>query len=140
MHHVKMIIKNKHICPQIIIGYNSMWRYRYYVLRSRKITFVYLHQRIFVQKCAYSEITQRILLQNRGHSDWCHQWIKNCLPFCSTSVHPVLFDLLFFVQCFLDHCLSLCPFSIDHSVVCPSSIYGCGIFRPFLYVHIYFLV
>ena len=26
--------------------------------------------------------------------------------------------------CFVDHCLSFCPFSSGHCVVCPSSIYG----------------
>ena len=26
--------------------------------------------------------------------------------------------------CFVDHCLSLCPFYFGHCVVCPSSIYG----------------
>ena len=26
--------------------------------------------------------------------------------------------------CFVDRCLSFCPFSFDHCVVCPSSIYG----------------
>ena len=26
--------------------------------------------------------------------------------------------------CFVDRCLSSCPFSLDHCVVCPSSIYG----------------
>jgi hypothetical protein len=26
--------------------------------------------------------------------------------------------------CFVDRCLSFCPFSCGHCVVCPSSIYG----------------
>jgi len=26
--------------------------------------------------------------------------------------------------CFVDRCLSFCPFSFDHCLVCPSSIYG----------------
>jgi hypothetical protein len=26
--------------------------------------------------------------------------------------------------CFVDRCLSFCPFSFGHCVVCPSSIYG----------------
>jgi hypothetical protein len=39
--------------------------------------------------------------------------------------------------CFVDRCVSFCPFSIDHCVVCPSSIktdsdYPCGILKPFL--------
>ena len=45
-----------------------------------------------------------------------HLWYRNCLPFRSTEVHLrvlvgfVFFDLLFSVQCFVDHRLSLCPF------------------------------
>jgi hypothetical protein len=34
------------------------------------------------------------------------------------------------VYCFVDRCLSFCPFSFCHCVVCPSSIYG---FRLFLW-------
>ena len=34
--------------------------------------------------------------------------------------------------CFVDRCLSFCPFSFDHCVVCPSSIYELGIFKLFL--------
>ena len=30
---------------------------------------------------------------------------------------------LVFLSCFVDRCLSVCPFSFDHCVVCPS-IYG----------------
>jgi hypothetical protein len=26
--------------------------------------------------------------------------------------------------CFVDHCMSFCPFSFGHCVVCPASIYG----------------
>jgi hypothetical protein len=31
--------------------------------------------------------------------------------------------------CFVDRCLSLCPFSFGHCVVCPSSIYGFWLLR-----------
>ena len=37
---------------------------------------------------------------------------------------------------FVDHCLSFCPFSLDHCVICPSSNYELGlpfnIFKLFL--------
>ena len=48
-----------------------------------------------------------------------------CLPFQSTYVHPrvrVTRSLVLCV-CFVDRCLSFCPFSFGHCVVC-SSIYG----------------
>jgi len=32
----------------------------------------------------------------------------------------VLLDLLFSVKCFVDRCLSFCPFSLGHFVVCPA--------------------
>jgi hypothetical protein len=39
--------------------------------------------------------------------------------------------------CFVDHCMSFCPFSFGHCVVCHSSIYGfwfpVGIFNLFLF-------
>ena len=35
-----------------------------------------------------------------------------------------LLDLQFSVQCFVDCCLSFCPFSFGHFCVCPSSIYA----------------
>ena len=35
--------------------------------------------------------------------------------------------------CFVDHCLSFCPFTFDHCVVCPST-YPFGIFKLFLYL------
>jgi hypothetical protein len=51
-----------------------------------------------------------------------------CLHFRSARVHPrflVLFVLLNLVYvCFADRCLSFCPFSFGHCVVCSSSIYG----------------
>jgi hypothetical protein len=52
----------------------------------------------------------------------------NCLPFRSTWVHPrfgvrVTRSLVLCV-CYVDRCLSFCPFSFGHCVVCPSSIYG----------------
>ena len=39
--------------------------------------------------------------------DWCHQWSRNCLPFCSTRVHPQFVEVfallnLFSMQCFVD--------------------------------------
>ena len=39
--------------------------------------------------------------------------------------------------CFVDRCLSFCPFSFGHSVVCPSSIYG--FWLPF-YIFKHFLL
>ena len=35
--------------------------------------------------------------------------------------------------CFVDRCLSFCPFSFGHCVVCSSSIYGCWL--PLWYLH-----
>ena len=35
----------------------------------------------------------------------------------------VLLDLCFYVWCFVNRCLSFCPFSFGHCLVCPSSIY-----------------
>ena len=55
---------------------------------------------------------------------------RNCLPFWRTEVHPqvlvgfVLLTPLVVCVCFEDRCLSFCPFSFGHCVVCPSSIYG----------------
>ena len=52
--------------------------------------------------------------------------VRNCSPFRSTRVHPqflvgfVLLDLQFFMQCFVDRCLSFCPFSFFNFAVCPS--------------------
>ena len=40
----------------------------------------------------------------------CFQW-GSCLQF-------------YLCVCFVDRCLSFCPFSFGHCVVCPSSIYG----------------
>ena len=130
-----MIIKNKHIpvCPKIILGCSSMLRYRYYVPSSREMTYVYLRWRIFVQKCAQSEITQRILLGGAGtaypyrtaESVPGFQWGSCC------SIFSFLCSVFYFILCSL--ALFLC-------CVCFSTIYGCGIFRPFLYVHIDFLV
>jgi hypothetical protein len=55
--------------------------------------------------------------------DECHWWIRNCIT-SSTRVHSrflVSFLLLNLtsVKCFLDNCVSSCPFCI----VCPSSIH-----------------
>ena len=36
----------------------------------------------------------------------------------------VLLDLLLYRVCFVDRCLSFCPFSFGHCVVCPSLMYG----------------
>jgi hypothetical protein len=40
--------------------------------------------------------------------------------------------------CFVDRCLSFCPFSFDHCIICSALIYGydyiCGIFKLFLVV------
>ena len=50
-------------------------------------------------------------------------------------VRFVLFDLLFYVWCFVDRCLSFCPFSFGHCVACHSSVSGCpplGVFKLFL--------
>ena len=50
-------------------------------------------------------------------------------PVRSTRLNPrvlvkfVLLDFLVLCKCFVDRCLSLCTFSFDHCVVCPS-IYG----------------
>ena len=38
-------------------------------------------------------------------------------------VEFVLLDPSSFVKYFADHCLSFCPFSFGHYIVCPSSIY-----------------
>jgi len=40
-------------------------------------------------------------------------------------------SLILFV-CFVERCLSFCPFSFSHCVVCPSSIYGFWLFVNFL--------
>ena len=50
----------------------------------------------------------------------------NCLPFRSTWVFSevrVIRSLVLCV-CFVDRCLSFCPFSFGRCVVCPSSIYA----------------
>ena len=55
-------------------------------------------------------------------------WRRNCYPSGTPEFTPgfsgdrVTRSLVLCV-CFLDRCLSLCPFSFDHYVVCPS-IYG----------------
>ena len=57
-------------------------------------------------------------------------WSRKCLSFRSTRVYPqflvclLLLNLLFSVQCLLDHCLFFCHISFGHCIVCPSSIYG----------------
>ena len=55
----------------------------------------------------------------------------------------VLPDILFSLWCFVDRCLSFYPFTFDHCVICPSSIYGLplpfGIFKLFLYLMLYFV-
>jgi len=38
---------------------------------------------------------------------------------------------------FVDRCLSLCPFSFDHCVICPS-IYGCWL--PICYLQILLII
>jgi hypothetical protein len=45
------------------------------------------------------------------------------------SLPPVYYgflvhNLLVFVLCFVDHYLSFCRYSVDHCIVCLSSIYG----------------
>ena len=52
-------------------------------------------------------------------------------PFRIIRVHPrllvglLLLNLLFSVSCFVDHCLSFCPFFFfGHCIFCPSLIYG----------------
>ena len=40
-----------------------------------------------------------------------------------SGVRVTLYSLIVCV-CFIDRCLSFCPFSFGHCVVCPSSIYG----------------
>jgi hypothetical protein len=49
------------------------------------------------------------------------------------SVRQVLKSLVLCVD-FVDHCLSFCPFSFGHCIVCSSSIYGVWI--PLWYLHI----
>ena len=46
----------------------------------------------------------------------------------------VLLDLWFCVWCFVDRCLSFCPFSFGHCVVCPSSFGHCVV-CPFSFGH-----
>jgi hypothetical protein len=55
---------------------------------------------------------------------------KELQPFRNTWTHPPNFSgvrvtrsLVLYV-CFVDRCLSFCPFSFGHRFVCPSSIYG----------------
>ena len=75
-----------------------------------------------------------ILVENRciknlqGHT---YMTYVNCLPFRSTWIHPLLLvEFVFMTRslvlcvCFVDRCLSFCPFSFGYSVVSPSSIYG----------------
>ena len=56
--------------------------------------------------------------ETRVAHDVYHLWSRNCVPFLSTwfLVRFVLLDCLFSVH----YCLSLCPFSFDHCVICPS--------------------
>jgi hypothetical protein len=54
---------------------------------------------------------------------------KLFLPFRSTSVHPGFSGVRItrssvLCVCFVERCISLCPFSFDHCVVCAASIYG----------------
>ena len=42
-------------------------------------------------------------------------------PLVISGVHVA--RSLDFVYCFLDHCLSFCPISLGHCIVCPSEIY-----------------
>ena len=44
-------------------------------------------------------------------------------------VRFVLLDHLFSVQCFVDRCLSFCPFSLGHCVVCHSPFCGFWLYR-----------
>ena len=40
-------------------------------------------------------------------------------------IHPLNLKIFaLFVQCFVEHCLSRCPFSIRHCIVCSSKTYG----------------
>ena len=50
----------------------------------------------------------------------------------------MLLNLLFYVSCFVDRCLSFCSFSFGHCVVCPSSIYG--FWLPLWYIQTLFLM
>ena len=60
--------------------------------------------------------------------------------FGTPEITPVSFEGFMFlyvsVQCFVDHCLSSCPFSVGHGIVCSSFImvsdYPCGIFIFFI--------
>jgi hypothetical protein len=42
--------------------------------------------------------------------------------------------------CFVDRCLSFCPFSFGHCVVCPSSIYGFWLPLWYLQTLLYFVL
>jgi len=64
---------------------------------------------------------------------------RNCLPFRSTWVFSGVrvTQSLVLCVCFVDHCLSFCPFSFSHCVVCPSSIYR--FWLPLWYLQIFLI-
>ena len=65
--------------------------------------------------------SQCIILHSHARAIWytardnIHQYSCN---------NPILFQILDLYECFVDRCLSFCPCSFGHCVVCSSSIYG----------------
>jgi hypothetical protein len=52
------------------------------------------------------------------------EWITRSFINKAKEGGYVRIDLIFSLLCFVDRCLSFCPFSFGHCVVGPSSIYG----------------
>ena len=59
--------------------------------------------------------------------------------FIPVLVRFVLFDLLFYVWCFVVRCSSFCPFSFGHCVACHSSVSGCSPLGVFNFFFLYSL-
>ena len=58
----------------------------------------------------------------RGFSNLCSVMLFYCSPLAVSGVRVTRSIVL--CVCFVDRCLSFCPFSFGHCVVCPSSNYG----------------
>ena len=62
-------------------------------------------------------------LNEKVRSCKCFPQEGNIPTLAYNMVNSVIIILALYV-CFVDRCLSFCPYSFDHCVVCPSSIYG----------------
>ena len=58
---------------------------------------------------------------------WVAMWNRNCYPSGAPEFTPgfrMVRVARLSVYCFVDRCMSICPFSFGHCVVCPPSTYG----------------